>query len=372
MKRAFREGLKMLLQRSVFPLIYNLNRRKPIKKGLVVFADAHHEELPEHMKLLYEELKIRGMHVAKYTFDLSKLSKKEGFRRMSAFMKLYAVSDTVILCNNFLPAASCRKRRETKVVQLWHACGALKKFGYDASDDVPLWYKGNVYRNYDLVTVSGPDAVEPFKSAMMIEGDTVKPIGVSETDRLFDMNEVFKLKEKFRALYPDAKGRKVILWVPTFRGAAGDAMTDREYLAGEKEIDKLKNSDYFVIKSMHPHQVGCMAEMTSEELITCSDVVISDYSSLVFQAILCKVPVVYFAPDIDEYENKRGFYLDYGSLPGVHPREYETLKAAVKRALEDGEKVYDNVQTAEFLKRYMSGCDGKATKRIADYIMKEE
>ena len=187
MKRVFREGMKMLLQQSIFPLIYNINKRKQIRKGLVVFADAHHAELPEQMRLLYEELKKRGMHVVKYCFDLSKLSKSEGLRRMTAFMKLYAVSEYVVLCNNFIPVASCKKRPETKVIQLWHACGALKKFGYDAADDVPGWYKGNVYRNYDLVTVSGPEAVEPFKRAMRISDDeVVKPVGVSESDRLFD------------------------------------------------------------------------------------------------------------------------------------------------------------------------------------------
>lgn len=373
MKRVFREGMKMLLQQSVFPLIYNINKRKQIRKGLVVFADAHHAELPEQMRLLYEELKKRGMHVVKYCFDLSKLSKSEGLRRMTAFMKLYAVSEYVVLCNNFIPVASCKKRPETKVIQLWHACGALKKFGYDAADDVPGWYKGNVYRNYDLVTVSGPEAVEPFKSAMKISDDeVVKPVGVSESDRLFDTAGISAIKNKFKSLYPEAEGRKVILWAPTFRGAAGDALVQSSESIGEKQVDKLgDNEDYFVIKSLHPHQTGAVSEMSTEELMMCSDAFITDYSSLCFKAVLYRVPIVYFAPDFDDYKKERGCYCDYESLPGVHPGENDTLENAVKRALREGSQMYENDETVHFLEQYMSGCDGKATVRIADYITKE-
>ena len=374
MKRLFREGIKMCSQRSIFPLIYNINRKKPVKKGLVVFADAHHEELPEHMRLLYDALKARGMHVVKYCFDLSKLSKKEGFRRMTAFMKLYAISEYVVLCNNFIPVASCRKRSETKVIQLWHACGALKKFGYDAADDVPGWYKGNVYRNYDLVTVSGPDAVTPFRSAMRIEEDgVVRPVGVSESDRFFDEKLIGQLRKRFEKEYPEASGRYTVLWAPTFRGAAGDAVSaDKPELPGEAEVDKLSTArEICVIKSLHPHQTGSTPKLTTEELMMCSDAVITDYSSISFQAVRFGVPVVYFAPDLDDYEKRRGFYFDYSSLPGIHPRENETLKSAVRRAISEGKSIYDNDSTADFLDRYMSGCDGKATERIADWITKE-
>ena len=61
--------------------------------------------------------------------------------------------------------------------------------------------------------------------------------------------------------------------------------------------------------------------------------------------------------------------MDYTELPGIHPREYETLEAAVKRAAVSGSSIYKNEKTEDFIKSYMSGCDGHATERIADYIM---
>ena len=375
MKRSFREGFKMLFQKSIFPLIYNLNRRKPVKKNVVVFADAHHTELPEHMKLLYDELKSRGMQVIRYTFELSGLSSGEGLRRMTAFMKLYATAEYVVICNNFLPVSSCRKRKETKVIQLWHACGALKKFGYDAEDDVPGWYKGNVYKNYDLVTVSGPDAVEPFCSAMRIEKENVvRPLGVSETDRFFNEEYKMKINEEFRRNYPDAEGKRVILWAPTFRGAAGDASSDIQKgdIYGEAAIDDLqKCGDYYVIKSLHPHMTQVPATMTTEEMMICADVVISDYSSIIYQAVLLRKPVIYYAPDLDMYKSRRGFYSDYDSLPGIHMNSGESLEDAVARAFA-AEDIYGSRAAYDFIQRYMSGCDGHATERIRDCILQND
>ena len=49
-----------------------------------------------------------------------------------------------------LSRPSCHKRKGTTVIQLWHGCGAFKRFGYDAKDDIPQFYKGNVYRNAPL------------------------------------------------------------------------------------------------------------------------------------------------------------------------------------------------------------------------------
>ena len=375
MKRLFREGFKMLLQKSIFPLIYNINRKKPVRKNLVIFADAHHDRLPEYMESLYAELKMRGMHVMSYTFDISGLSSGEGFRRMTAFMKLYAVSNYVILCNNFLPVSSCRKKKETKVIQLWHACGALKKFGYDAVDDIPGWYRGNVYKNYDIVTVSGPGAVEPFQSAMRIKKKgIVRAIGVSGTDRL--LNEEYKnnIYTKFRHNYPDAEGKKIILWAPTFRGAAGDAASagSKADLYGEAALEELqKCKDYYVIKSLHPHMTDTPSNMTTEEIMICSDIVISDYSSLIYQAVLLKKPIVYYAPDLKSYEMQRGFYTDYSTLPGIHMNSGESLKQAVDRALSSND-IYDNSSSNEFMMNYMSGCDGHATQRIADIILQND
>ncbi|MDE5873087.1 MAG: CDP-glycerol glycerophosphotransferase family protein, partial [Lachnospiraceae bacterium] len=186
LKFKIKQLLKMLCQHVLFPLVYNLNRFKPVDKNKIILADAHHENCPQYMKQVRDDLFHLGYDVQECFFDLRKISTFSGMKKMLGFMKLYAVSGCVIICNNFLPVAACKKRKETRVIQLWHGCGAFKKFGYDAFDDIPKGYRGNVYKNYDLVTVSGEYCVPFFESAMRLGKGIVKPFGCCITDRLFD------------------------------------------------------------------------------------------------------------------------------------------------------------------------------------------
>ena len=219
---------------------------------------------------------------------------------LNSVAKLYAVSQTVVICDNFLPAASCRKRKGTKVIQLWHAGGALKKFGYDTADDIPAYYKGNVMANCNLVTVSAKRCIEPFSSAMRLPCQRVKATGISRTDLYFDENFNRECREHFFEEYPEAKGKKIVLWAPTFRGNAGVAG-----VKGLKEIQrmswkKLKATHYFIIK-LHPHTqvhlAGSDCEILTEELLPAADVLITDYSSILFDAMIYKLPIVLFVPD---------------------------------------------------------------------------
>ena len=105
---------------------------------------------------------------------------------MRAFMKRYAVARGLVICNYFVPAHACRKRSETLAVQLWHSCGALKKFGYSTPDDIPPSYKGSVSRNIDLVTVSSPACVPVFEEAFRLKKGVAQALGVCRTDVFFD------------------------------------------------------------------------------------------------------------------------------------------------------------------------------------------
>jgi len=164
-----KQQLKMLSQNVYLPAVYDRHRADKVESNLVVFADAHHDERPEAMELLYRMLRRSGeeyIHIVQMYLDFSKASSKQIFDFSTQFMAVYAKASVVVICDNFLPVASCRKKPETLVIQLWHGCGCYKKFGYDAEDDIPEGYKGDVFRNMDLVTVSSEAAVGPFCSAM--------------------------------------------------------------------------------------------------------------------------------------------------------------------------------------------------------------
>lgn len=370
-KVRLRQYIKMTAQNLVLPAVYALYARGPVKKGLIVFADAHHEERPENMKDLYAALKKRArerqdLQIRELYLNFQTASFPAVLRHMLQFMKLYARADAVVLCDNYLPAASCRKRPQTMVLQLWHACGALKKFGYDTTDDIPANYRGNVFRNIDLVTVSAPFCEGPFASAMKLDKRCVQSLGVCRTDRYFKESWKEKARAHFREVYPEAEGKKVVVWAPTFRGNPADPGTipmDLEKLARDL------GEDWFVMDHLHPHMAKKYArqqtadrQISVEELYEAADVFIADYSSLIYEYLLFEKPLVLYIPDFEDYAGKRGFYMEYDEIPGQRVFREEDLASAVLAAAgkhgEEGDKL------AHFLKTYMSACDGHSTGRV--------
>lgn len=365
--------IKMIFQQVILPVIYNIYAVKPVIPNTVILADAHHDEIPFSMLAIKDELMQHPeLQITELYWNNSSCSVLGIFRNMACFMKKYATAETVIICDNFLPAASCRKRKGTSVIQLWHACGAFKKFGYDTSADIPSYYKGNVLANCDLVTVSSQICVKPFSSAMRLPEKAVRPVGVSRTDLYF--NDTFNqaCRNQFFSQYPNAQGKKIVLWVPTFRGNPGIAS-----VKGLDDIlharDQLKDTHYFIIK-LHPHTQahieGTNCSISSEELLPVADVVITDYSSILFDAMIYKHPLILFVPDLDEYLGNRGFYLDYNTLPGLRAQNLEQLL----QILTDEDLLHSSVNKVytDFYDKYMASCDGHSTKRIINYIKKTD
>ena len=365
--------IKMIFQQVILPVIYNIYAVKPVIPNTVILADAHHDEIPFSMLAIKDELMQHPeLQITELYWNNSSCSVLGIFRNMACFMKKYATAETVIICDNFLPAASCRKRKGTSVIQLWHACGAFKKFGYDTSADIPSYYIGNVLANCDLVTVSSQICVKPFSSAMRLPEKAVRPVGVSRTDLYF--NDTFNqaCRNQFFSQYPNAQGKKIVLWVPTFRGNPGIAR-----VKGLDDIhharDQLKDTHYFIIK-LHPHTQahieGTNCSISSEELLPVADVVITDYSSILFDAMIYKHPLILFVPDLDEYLDNRGFYLDYNTLPGLRAQNLEQLL----QILTDEDLLHSSVNKVytDFYDKYMASCDGHSTKRIINYIKKTD
>lgn len=358
-----RQKMKSFLQNVILPAVYlffkTIYRKEP---ELIVFADAHHKEIPYSMQKIHGELEKRGYSITDVFEDYSRMSFVGSSLSAVKFMKLYAKAKVVFICDNFLPVASCKKRKETTVVQLWHSCGLLKKMGYDTTEDIPAGYKGNVYRNYDLLTVSAPALEEVFAKATHLDKSVVRALGVSRSDIFFDGKWHDGCVSDFYGQYPEAKGKKIILWAPTFRGNAHNP-----YLVGVEAVKQLEaalGDEYLVITKVHPHMEAkyslSSCPIPTERLLPVTDLLITDYSSVFFDFLFFGKTCVLFAPDLEEYERKRGFYVEYSSLCPHIVTEEEKLCETVLSAMEKNE-----ISHIEKLKAYhISSCDGCSTERI--------
>ena len=361
-----KEQMKMLLQHTWLPHVYKKAAEGKIQKGLVIFADAHNDKLPFSMKKMYAEVRALGRYDIKVRCrDFSKMSKPALTKWLYDFMKLYAKAEYVFICDNFLPVSSCDKRAETTVVQLWHSGGLLKKSGYDQPYSVPEYYKGNVFANYDLLTVSSDCCVPVFTRMMRQPEGVVKATGVSRTDMYYSRKFKANCKREFYKRYPEAKGKKIVLYAPTFRGSASEPE-----MVGEEMVDKAfeGHEEFFLVKKLHPHyesysgKVSC--DIPTERLLPVADMMITDFSSVLFDYSLFEKPFVIFAPDYDEYVEKVGFYADIERFPTTVVKDGGEIMKAVTHELSKRGKS----ELFAFHAYHMGRCDGKATKRIMKLI----
>lgn len=357
-----KQYIKMFFQNIILPFVYKISCRAQVDEKLVLFADAHHDSLPYSMEVVYEKVKEQGYRVEECFTDYKTNSMGRVFRSMIAFMRLYGKAKYVFICDNFLPVASCNKRKETEVIQLWHAGGILKKFAYDTTRDIPSYYKGNVFKNYTLVTVSADVCRGVYVSAMKTDEAYVKATGLSRTDRFYKESYLSLCKDEFYKKYPEAKGKKLALWAPTFRGNA--ANPELVGYDGAAKLQAQLGDEWYVIIKVHPHidtiHKISNCDIQTERLLPVIDVLISDYSSVIFDYVLLEKPMVLFVPDLEYYEKNEQLYIDYREIPGRIVTDATQLADSVI----DEYNNYSMEKIIMFKQKYMGACDGHATDRI--------
>ena len=162
-------------------------------------------------------------------------------------------------------------------------------------------------------------------------------------------------------------GKKIILWAPTFRGPASHP--DKQ--VGLEAILALKRklpSDYALLVRLHPHLSNkfnsVAARLPVEQLLPAVDLLIGDYSSIIFDFVLLERPMLFFMPDHAEYLKRRGLYLDPVELPGPIVTDGNLLMNAIY----DTEHTFNQQKLNRFREKYLSACDGHSTERIASLL----
>ncbi len=376
---------KFLVFRVLFDGIYRLNAKKALKDEKVVFVEVREPALSSNFQLLYRKLK-KG---SKYQIHIHYLrsgfaSKLEYTMRCIQMLADIADAKYIFLNEGSNVVGSISMRKETILTQTWHACGAFKKFGFSTAhlkygETAEEMRKYPYYGNTSYVTLSSPQIAWAYEEAMMLGQNKacLKPTGISRTDVFFKPRYIEAARKHLMECVPQAKGKKVLLYAPTFRGTITNA-TSPDCL----DIPKLKQAlggEYVLVCKHHPFVVhppvipqscgGFAKDVTTqlsiEELLCVADVCISDYSSLVFEFSLFERPMLFFAYDLEDYFDWRGFYYSYHELaPGPVVRSNEEI---IDYILHLDER-FDKAQVIQFRNRFMSACDGHATERILKMV----
>lgn len=376
--------------KKLYPRIYKKYSKLPVDEKKVVFVELRLPTLTNSFKVIYDEL------YTNYDFDIhchflrNTFTTRTDYRnRCKAFIRDIATAKYVFMDEATNINGKFTMRPETVVTQLWHGCGAFKKFGFSTADAIfgatrEIMEKYPFNRNYTHVTVSSPEVIWAYEEAMNYthESGVVKALGSSRTDIFYDEEFIKASYDRLYELMPRAKGKKVILYAPTFRGRVAKATSPKvmnvelmQYVLGDEYVLITKHHPLVrKVPKIHERSAEFAMDMTKsglsiEELLCVTDICISDYSSLVFEYSLFEKPMIFLAHDLDTFFDWRGFYYDYNELaPGPVVKSTTELVNYIK----DIDKNFDKKRVTDFRNKFMSSCDGHATQKIIETAMTPE
>ena len=366
---------------NYFAKKYDKYCRKPVKSNQVLFLSERRVEENGNLDLVRNALKQESqVEVVEFleTATVDKLS----FGQLRRAAKLAAASKVIVLEDFYPQLHALNIRKETKVVQLWHACGAFKTFGFTRLGKAggPEANLGN-HRNYDQVYVSGSGIVPFYSEAFAIPEKNVLPIGVPRTDIFFDAHYKESMKEKWYEKYPEWVGKKMVMFAPTFRGAGNKEAFYPFEMMDIGRFMKSMPEDCILILKHHPfikekmeipkeyeNRVFDLSEGAAiNELLFLTDLLITDYSSSIFEAALLRIPMVFYVFDKEAYLEERDIYGDFDQfVPGKQAKTQEELELVVKEVLEKEKNTGD---LAQFREMYLSALDGNSTRRVTEQVI---
>lgn len=346
---------------SLYALFFNLSRILPVKKNRIAFVAPHNGGDYDSLGLVRAYAESKGVYdiVTISTRDLkldfsglkplvSSCLKAAGFFTVKA--KALATSKYVFLNDNFMPMASLKFSSDAVITQLWHAEGAFKKFGLSAplTDDVREREK-KCSERLNYVVCSSKNVAQIYAEAFGVDESKILPLGAPRIDSLLKERNISEIREKFDEKHPECKGKKLILYAPTFRD---DPETDRKILdnidmsAFRREL----GDDYRLLIKLHPQinsgaKISGTVDVTNghdiNDLTLISDLLITDYSSVCMDFALLSKPCIFFAFDLEEYEKERSFYFDYEKyVPGTVAKDFSAVLEAIKNPRNDKEKLH--------------------------------
>ena len=361
---------------------YKRNLVLPVKANNVLFLSEREVEKGGNLSLIYDELR-KNDKLLITLFLKTRTVDRLSFRELKDSARLMAEARFIILEDFYPQLHALELRKETKVIQLWHACGAFKTFGFSRlhKPGGPEEESKN-HRNYDRVFVSGEKMIPYYSEAFAIPQKNILPFGTPRTDIFFNEGYKEKIQMELFNQFPVFKYKKVILFAPTFRGSGNKDAFYPDSAFSVKEFMKKMPKDIILIIKQHPfvkespfipleykdRVFDFSKKISINKLLFITKLLITDYSSSIFEASLLNIPMLFYVFDEDNYRKERDFYGDFDSfIPGVKVKSMDELKKAIWKFLDDEQSfIYD---MAEFKNTYLSAIDGNSTKKITDYLL---
>lgn len=282
-----------------------------------------------------------------------------------------ATSKVCVLDGYSIPISILKHKKNLEIIQIWHASGAVKKFGYQSLNKkegrgVCVAKLMQMHKNYSHVLAPSVETAKFYEEAFNVAREKIILNGLPRLDYILDKEQEIVLTKKFHKDYPKYKNKKIILYVPTFRKESNNSI----YL--KKLINNIDFSKYALIIKPHPldktkniFKYTVNKKYSTYDLLKIADYIITDYSAVAFEASILDKPLYFYVYDIEEYEKVRG--LNVNLFNEMNSSTSKNIKDIIKN-IENNEYNFEELE--EFKTKYMGKDYYNNTKKLVDFIFK--
>lgn len=370
---------------NVINWIYQVVSRITPKDGTrVLLMSETRAPITGNLKALDDRIKERGLNKTelKMSYWFRKTLAVNRFKILLIWLRLAFITarQDYIFVDDYCPFFNNVKvSPKTKLIQVWHAGVGFKSVGY-----ARFGTKGTpkpthcCHRQYDYAIVGGESLRDVYSEVFGIDKENCLPYGLMRLDNYLAPERIAEFKDKFYNKYPDFAGKKIILFAPTFRGASQrTSYYPYEMLDWQKIYDMCGDEYLFIIKQhpfiperVHIEDMYCdrIIDFSSfpdiNELFYVTDILITDYSSNIYEFSLHRKPIIFFVFDKEEYELTRGVHRTIDEYaPGKICKTFDEVSQAIVN------KDFDIEKTYRFVEDNFDLSEGLSSDKVIDNII---
>lgn len=383
-KNRFFEALVYIAFRIVsafVSLLCLILRVFPIKENKIVCCNMKGRRYGDNPKYIVDELMKSNI-----AYDIVWLIRPEymdeipdGIRpvKYSLFPMLYELVTAKIWIDSNTKLYGILKRKGQFFIQTWHGSYGLKKIGRDIDDKTSLIDKA--YLKYsskieDLRISNSSFYSEIYRRAFGYSGRILE-CGSPRNDIFFKPDPAIRRRVDE---YFHTEGKRLALYAPTYREDFGVEALRLDFERLADSLARGFGGEWVILVRLHYYNLAEAARFmvyndrimnatdysVMQELLVASDVLVSDYSSCMFDFITVPKPCFIYAADADEYKNSRDFYFSLDSLPFPVARSNDELEQNI---ISFDEEQYGRDVSALFER--VGLCEsGNACRQVADMI----
>ena len=258
----------------------------------------------------------------------------------------YLATSKVAIVDTYSIAVSClNHKKELKVIQMWHALGAVKKFGLQSvgtkeGRDEKISNAMCMHKNYDYIIAPSKETAKFYMEAFGYDSSSIKICSLPRVDELLSDTGSSSRFYKENSHIAD---KKIVLYLPTFRDgeAAAFRLLKEEFEQGMDGFQLIASAHPLFSKIKKNSEFSVNGDFSTIELMKIADVIITDYSACAFEAAVLMKPLYFFVPDYKKYSSDRGLNIDlYSELPNAVFDTADELCSAIRSGSYDLDALY--------------------------------